>query len=115
MARQNMLRAVNKELRTFPEDVQACATAELARQLAREFDAGDRPAANPLMGALRELRKLAAPPKTKGAAADVPAEEDAPDELDEIGAKRAARLADASGVVRTLGADDRRPGGRRAR
>lgn len=110
-----MLRAVNRELRTFPDDVQACATAELARQLAREFDAGDRPAANPLMAALRELRKLAVPPKPAKSAAAEETPEEGPDELDEIGAKRAVRLADASGVVRTLGADDRRAGGRRAR
>ena len=62
--RQNMIRAVNAELRTFPDAVQRTATAELARQLARELDAGDRAAAGELRRTLAELRKLARPPAT---------------------------------------------------
>ena len=107
-----MLRAVNRELKTFPPEVQECATAELARQLAREFDAGDRPAANPLMTALRELRKLAAPATTKASAPAQPTEqEDGPDVVDELARMRADRLAGAAGVVRPIRGDQRRSGG----
>lgn len=116
MARRMMLIAVNRELRTMPDAVQATASAELARQLAREFDAGDRVAAGPLMRVLDQLRKLAAPPKVSAKAASVQDEpEVVADELDDLARARAARLADASGVVRTLGADERRTGGRAAR
>lgn len=116
MGRRNMLVAVNREVRTMPKAVQASATAELARQLAREFDAGDRPSAGPLMRALDQLRKLAAPPKTTGKTAEPePEVEETPDELDELARARATRIADASGVVRALGSDQRRVGGHPAR
>jgi uncharacterized membrane protein len=110
MGRRKMLIAVNREIRTMPKHVRDSATAELARQLAREFDAGDRPAATPLMRALDQLRKLAAPPKSAPEPTEEP--EDAPDELDELARARTDRLARAAGVVRSLGADHRRSGGR---
>ena len=110
MARRMMLIAVNPELRTMPDAVQATASAELARQLAREFDAGDRVAAGALMRVLDQLRKLAAPPKVSAKAAAVldEPEEDTPDELDEVARMRADRLAGAAGVVRPIRSDQRR-------
>ncbi|TAK32346.1 MAG: hypothetical protein EPO40_03185 [Myxococcaceae bacterium] len=113
VARRTMLIAVNRELKTMPAEVQACATAALAQHLAREVDAGDRPAAGPLMRALNDLRRMSAPAKTSTAAA--PEDEVVADELDDLARARAARLADASGVVSPIGGHERRTGGRQAR
>lgn len=110
--RTNMIRAVNRELGEYPAEVEGCATAELARQLAREFDAGDRPAAGPLMRALKELRLMAGAAKAPQKPDEV--EEAGPDELDNLRARRADRLARAAGVVVGSVGDDRRPGGRRS-
>lgn len=106
-----MITAVNRELRSLPSVAAESAVAELARVLAREIDAGDMASASRLVRVLAELRKLAAPPK--GAPVEAPQVEE-PDELDELARARADRLADAAGVVRSLGANKRRAGGRSA-
>lgn len=110
MARRNVLVAVNKELRGALAGVADTALAEVARQLAREFDAGDRPASTQLTRVLVELRKQVATP-----AAGTATPEQEVDALDDLAARRRARLADAAGVERAPAGDERRGGGRRAR
>jgi hypothetical protein len=110
-----MLTAVNRQIRRLPEHLHDSAEAVLARELARDFDLGYRTTSPRLLKVLEQLRKLAAPPKAVSQAADSPSEETEPDELDELARARADRLADAAGVVRAIGADKRRAGGRRAR
>jgi hypothetical protein len=110
MARRNVLVAVNKELRGALAGVADTALAEVARQLAREFDAGDRPAATQLTRVLVELRKLATTPA--GAGAPVPEEAD---RVDDLHARRSARLAGAADLDGTAVGDHERRGVRRAR
>lgn len=96
MARRNVLVAVNKELRGALAPVADTALAEVARQLAREFDAGDRPASTQLTRVLVELRKMAgtqvpAPAQSTGA----PREETSG--VTDLAARAAARRAAAAG------------------
>lgn len=110
-----MLVAVNKQLRALPEHLQVSAEAVLAQELARDFDAGYRTTSSRLVKVLEQLRKLAEPPKASGKPGVPVEEEPEPDELDDLARARAARLAEAAGVVSRLGDDERRRGGRRAR
>lgn len=109
MGRRNVLVAVNKELRGALTGVADTALAEVARQLAREFDAGDRPAATQLTRVLVELRKLAT---TAGAGVPVPEEAD---RVDDLHARRRARLAGAADLDGAAVGDHERRGVRRAR
>lgn len=84
-----MLRAVNRDLRALAVEVQTSALAELARTLAREFDAGDRKVVGELRRTLAELTR---PARRAVPSAAPPAEEVAErDDLDEIKAERAVR------------------------
>lgn len=85
-----MLRAVNRDLRALPKDVGQSALAELMRELARRFDAGDMKVAGELR---RTLAELSRPPRVKpSSGSDSPGQEVAElDDLDEIKAERAVR------------------------
>lgn len=113
---RRMLVATNKQIRALPEHLHDSAEAELARELARDFDAGYRTTSPRLLKALEQLRKLAEPPKAPAGRVTEPEPlEESPDELDDLARARAARLAAAAGVVRSIGDDERRRGGRRSR
>lgn len=104
---------MNRELAGMPVSVQDGALAEVARELARQFDAGHVPAASQLTRVLGELRKLvvaaAAGPADQGGAVE---EADA---VDDLASRRADRLADAAGGERAGVGDERRRGGGRPR
>lgn len=92
-----MLRAVNRDLKAMPAAVESSALAELARELAREFDGGNRKINGDLRRALVELARAArsaskSKPASAVPAAAVPAEEVAEhDDIDAIKAERAVR------------------------
>lgn len=87
-----MLRAVNRDLKAMPAAVESSALAELARELAREFDGGNRKINGDLRRALVELARAARSASKSKPASAVPAEEVAEhDDIDAIKAERAVR------------------------
>lgn len=99
--KQTMLRAVNRAKRALPKELQLDPLVELACELARAFDAGDRRVAAELRRTIAEVRRLGQPaPASRGrgkTAEPEPAEEVAEhDDLDDIAAKRDARRDELS-------------------
>jgi hypothetical protein len=92
VARRLTLCAYNRQVRQLPEDLQRreCALVEIGRKYARDFDAGHSPSGGGVQRVLTELRKLAERMVSPAAEAATPVRS----ELDDIRARRAARLAD---------------------
>ena len=93
VARRQVVTAYNRQIRLLPEDLQhrECALVEIGRQHARNFDAGHHPSGNSAARVLAELRKLAERMASQAATTATPVRS----ALDDIRARRAARLAGA--------------------
>jgi hypothetical protein len=93
VARRQTLCAYNRQVRQLPEDLQRreCALIEVGRKHARDFDAGHSPSGGGVQRVLTELRKLAERMVSPAAEAATPVRS----ALDDIRARRAARLAGA--------------------
>jgi hypothetical protein len=86
-----VLVAYNRQVRQLPGDLQhrECGLVEIGRQHARNFDAGHAPSGSGAQRVLTELRKLAERMASGATETATPARS----ELDNIRARRAARLA----------------------
>jgi hypothetical protein len=93
VARRQVLFAYNQQVRQLPEELQhrECGLIEVGRQHARNFDSGHIPSGTACHRVLTELSKLAERAAAQAAEAAMPGR----NALDEIRARRAARLADA--------------------
>lgn len=111
-----LITAVNKQIRALPQEVQDTdARCELARQLAREVDAGHLAEALKLNRVLGDLAKTARssparkPPSKASPEAPPEPERTWVDQLDD---RRLRRLAAAADSERPARGDQRRAGGR---
>jgi hypothetical protein len=93
VARRQVLFAYNQQVRQLPEDLQhrECGLIEVGRQHARNFDAGHIPSGTACHRVLTELDKLAERAAAQAAEAATPGR----NALDDIRARRAARLTSA--------------------
>lgn len=93
MARRQVVTAYHRQVRLLPEDLQhrECALIEIGRRHARDFDAGHAPSGGAAQRVLAELRKLAERMASQAATTATPVRS----ALDDIRARRAARLAGA--------------------
>jgi hypothetical protein len=108
-----MITAVNRQIRALPQQLQAeDARCELARQLARQFDAGHMAVTSQLNRVLGDLARAGRPPPaTKGSPVDEAPAVPERTWLDELAGRRRERLAAAADLERGAGGDDRRSGG----
>jgi hypothetical protein len=88
-----VLVAYNAQVRLLPAALVAreCGLVQIGRQHARNFDAGHAPSGSGVQRVLTELRKLAERMASRAAETATPVRS----ELDNIRARRAARIADA--------------------
>jgi hypothetical protein len=91
VARRRTLCAYNRQVRRLPEELQQCECGliEIGRKHARDFDAGHFASGGAAHRVLTELRTLADRAASQAAEAATPGR----GELDDIRARRAARLA----------------------
>lgn len=110
VARRQTLCAYNRQVRLLPEDLQRCECGliEVGRQHARNFDAGHIPSGTACHRVLTELRKLAKHMASPAAEAATPVRS----ALDDIRARRAARLAAFADRDRPAVDHEREPGDR---
>ena len=111
VARRQVLFAYNRQVRLLPEDLQRCECGliKVGRQHARNFDAGHFPSGTACHRVLTELRRLAKHMAASAAEAATPVHS----ELDDIRARRAARLAGVQDRERPPVGDQRRQFGAR--
>ena len=108
MTRRQVVTAYNRQVRQLPEDLQhrECALIEIGRRHARDFDAGHAPSGGAAQRVLTELRKLA----ERAASSAVEAATPVRSALDDIRARRAARLTGAQERERPAVDHEREPG-----
>lgn len=109
-----MITAVNKQIRALPQEIQDVdARCELARALAREYDAGHLAVTLQLNRVLGDLAKAGRPPAARKPAKDEAEQPQEPERtwLDQLEARRSRRLATAADRERPARGDDRRAGG----
>jgi hypothetical protein len=98
-----VLVAYNRQVRQLPGDLQhrECGLVEIGRQHARNFDAGHALSGSGAQRVLTELRKLAERMASRAAETATPARS----KLDNIRARRAARLTDAQNRAHPVAGD----------
>ena len=93
MASRRVLGSYNPRIRLLPVDLveRECGLVEIGRQHARNFDAGHAPSGSGVQRVLTELRRLSERMASRATETATPARS----KLDDLRARRAARLTDA--------------------